>query len=84
VVFTNSSVGEKLRLYNDDTCFNEASEFSVATSPFVDNRLSTHRLPDNSHLMILLKLKFVWNFQKLVHYGIKHDSLQYFDSRLNA
>lgn len=83
IVLTNSSLNEKLRLYNDEASFNEASEYSASTSPFIDNRLSVHRMPDNTHLLVLLKSRFRWTFTKAQQFGITAKGLHYFDPRLN-
>lgn len=43
VVFSNGVGPEKIRLYNDDTCYNNTNEFGSAITQLLDNRISVNR-----------------------------------------
>lgn len=67
---TNGVGPEKIRLYNDDTCYNNISEFGSAVTQLFDNRVSVNRTVNDTFLMVLLKSKKLFTKEKVRHFKI--------------
>lgn len=83
VVYTNYTILDTIRLFNDEHCYNEASEYSSSTSPLVDYRVSTHKLPTDTFIMVLLKAKRYLSAQKVRHFSINSSGIDYIDKHFD-